>query len=199
MYDVNPKFGIDDQYVSSASRVSDMLWETCGHDLSSIPDAYLENLYHEYSDGRVSQLPLLNKLNLGDNPTYEEFSEAVFCLIQGSEDPIPFEDVLEIQAHKLINKPDLNFSEFNLEDEFSFAEGDMGGKVESFLKKVIGTVYTDGVTRVTDSKGQPPSESNNFLMDEDGTEFSGLFFDAVGRKKFPFTIKETNGNWSIKY
>lgn len=199
MYDSNPRFGVDDQYVSSARRVSDLLWETCGHDLSSIPNGYLENLYHEYSDGRVSLLPLLNKLNLGEDPTYEEFSEAVHHLIRGEENPIPFEDVLEIPAHKLGEEPDLDFSEFNLDDEYSFAEGDMGAKVESFLKKVIASIYTDGVTRVTDRNGKPPSEANNYLMNEDGTEFSGLFFDAVGKKKFPFRISESGGKWSISY
>jgi len=199
MYDNNPRFGVDDQYVSTAQRVSDLLWETCGHDLSSIPDAYLETLYHEYSDGRVSQLPLLNKLNLGDAPTYEEFSEAVRHLTYGEVNPTPFEYVEEIPAYKLGQQPDLDFSEFNLDDEYSFAEEDMGPKVEKFLKKVISSVYTDGVTRVTDKSGKPPSAANNFLMSEDGSEFTGLFFDAVGKKKFPFKISESGGNWNISY
>jgi hypothetical protein len=48
-------------------------------------------------------------------------------------------------------------------------------------------------------QGKPPSEENNFLMNEDGTEFKGLFFDAVGKKKFPFRLSESNGKWSVEY
>jgi hypothetical protein len=92
-----------------------------------------------------------------------------------------------------------DFSEFDVED---FAEGDMGSKMEQFLRKIIGTVYLDGVGKVTDNDGNPPSEENNFLLSDDGKEFSGVFYDSQKpkEKKYPFVISEkANGQWKIRY
>jgi hypothetical protein len=84
-----------------------------------------------------------------------------------------------------------------------FAEGDddMSSKMETFLKKVISSVYLDGVSDVTDASGDPPNEANNYLLSDDGKEFSGIFHGstAKGKKTFPFTITDNNGQWSIKY
>jgi hypothetical protein len=194
--DANPKFGADQSYASTAARVAETLWEACGGDVSTIPQHYLDQLAYTYSDGRQSLLPALDRLSFDEDLTFEEFSESVAELIEGSYGVTP-DDITEIPVGKLLSQPErMDFSEFDTED---FAEGDMGPKVQSFLKKVISSVYTDGVTRVTDQNGKPPSEENNFLMSEDGTEFSGLFFDAVGKKKFPFKISEKGGKWSILY
>lgn len=194
--DANPKFGADQSYASTAARVAQTLWESCGGDVSIIPQYYLDQLAYTYSDGRESLLPALDRLSFSENLTFEEFSESVSELIKGSYNLTP-DDIVEIPVAKLLDdSPEVDFSEFDTED---FAEGDMGGKVQKFLTKIISTIYTDGVTRVTDRNGQPPSEENNFLMNEDGTEFSGLFFDAVGKKKFPFRIAEKGGKWSIEY
>ncbi len=199
MIDTNPKFGADQNYAATATRVADTLWEACKGDISTIPQHYLDQLAYEYSDGRESLLPALDRItNDGERVTYEEFSEAVSALIQGSEYYGP-DSVTEIPIGKLLTPPPAeDFSEFDF-DSVEFAEGDMGGKVAKFLAKIISSVYTDGVTRVTDQQGNPPSEENNFLMSQDGTKFSGLFFDAVGKKKFPFQISEKNGKWSIAY
>lgn len=196
VFDTNPKFGADYEYATTAARVAESLWETCGGDVSIIPQYYLDQLAYTYSDGRESLLPALDRLTFGQTPTFDEFSEAVAELIYGSSSVSP-EAVSEIPVSKLLGEPQgIDFSEFDSED---FAESDLGPKVQTFLKKVISSVYTDGVTRVTDKNGQPPSEENNFLMNEDGTEFSGLFFDAVSKRKFPFKISEKGGKWSILY
>jgi hypothetical protein len=75
--------------------------------------------------------------------------------------------------------------------------------METFFKKVISSVYMDGVTEVTDAEGNPPTESNNYLMADDGKSFSGIFYDSPPNeqaKKFPFSISEgQGGTWSIKY
>ncbi len=76
-------------------------------------------------------------------------------------------------------------------------------KMELFFKKVISSVYLDGVTNVTDAQGNPPNSSNNYLMAPDGKTFSGIFYDdptGRGGKKFPFTITENQqGSWQITY
>ena len=197
VYDSNPKFGADQNYAATAARVADTLWEACNGDPSAIPSYYLDQLAYEYSDGRESLLPALDRLtNDGQQITYEEFSEAVSTLIKGSSSYGP-DDVTEVPVGKIVSEPEpLDFSEF---DALDYAEGDMGAKIGKFLSKVISSIYTDGVTRVTDRNGKPPSAENNYLLNEDGTEFSGLFFDAPGRKKFPFKLVDNNGNWSLRY
>jgi hypothetical protein len=79
----------------------------------------------------------------------------------------------------------------------------LSDKMELFFKKVISSVYMDGVTEVTDLQGNPPNEANNYLMAPDGKSFSGIFYDAPPNdqaKKYPFKIKETGeGKWQIKY
>jgi hypothetical protein len=75
--------------------------------------------------------------------------------------------------------------------------------MELFFKKVISSVYMDGVTDVTDTQGNPPNASNNYLMASDGKSFSGIFYDSPPSEKarqFPFTITENQqGTWQIKY
>ena len=196
--DSNPKFGEDQSYATTASRVAETLWEACNGDISTIPTYYLDQLAYQYSDGRESLLPALDRItNDGEQITFEEFSEAVSVLIEGSASYGP-DDVTEVPIGKLLGDNTQDYSEFSF-DLVDFAEGGMGPKVGKFLAKVISSIYTDGVTRVTDRKGNPPSEENNFLLNEDGTEFSGLFFDAVGKKKFPFKLSDNNGKWSLQY
>ena len=74
--------------------------------------------------------------------------------------------------------------------------------MELFFKKVISSVYLDGVSNVTDVEGNPPNEANNYLMAEDGKSFAGKFIDDnLGKpKEFSFVISEKpDGTWSIKY
>jgi hypothetical protein len=79
----------------------------------------------------------------------------------------------------------------------------LSDKMELFFKKVISSVYMDGVTEVTDMQGNPPNASNNYLMAPDGKSFAGIFYDSPpneSAKKFPFKIMEgASGKWSIKY
>jgi hypothetical protein len=74
--------------------------------------------------------------------------------------------------------------------------------MELFFKKVISSVYLDGVSSVTDVEGNPPNEANNYLLSEDGKSFAGKFVDDnLGKpKEFAFTITEKpDGTWAIKY
>ena len=225
--DRNPKFGADQAFAEGARRVTDFLWENTGGDLSMFPQSYLETLRYEFSDGQVSMLELMDRVNLGPEASYEDYCEVREALMQvdPSEWPDP-EDIVEIPSGHLLYEiePDLDFSEFNFEEEIvseeMVAEGPGGevveesatveetadplsSKMELFFKKVISSVYMDGVTEVTDLQGNPPNESNNYLMAPDGKSFAGIFYDSPPNeqaKKFPFKITEgANGKWQIKY
>ena len=221
-------FGKDQAFVEGARRVADMLWENTGGNPSEFPRSYLENLRHEYSDGRLSMLELIDRVDLGPDATYEDYCEAVDALMAVDYDEWPHpDDVVEVPFGHLIHEiePDLDFSEvLDFADEI-VAEGmamdtpsgevveegaeeiqtadPLSEKMELFFKKVISSVYLDGVTEVTDVQGNPPTASNNYLMAPDGKSFSGIFYDNVANeqsKKFPFKITETaDGQWQIKY
>ncbi len=195
--DRNPRFGEDQTFTEGARRVTDLFWET-----ANFSQSYLETLRHEYADGRVSMLELIDRVDLGPDATYDDYCEVVDSLMRVDPSKWPDPSSVEVVSADRLKyelEPSADFSEFDTED---FAEGDMGKKMESFLRKVIGTVYLDGVGRITDNKGKPPSEDNNFLLSEDGKEFSGMFFDKKKprEKHYPFTITEkSDGQWSIRY
>lgn len=210
--DRNPKFAENTYFETSARKVTDLLWETTGGDPSKFPVSYLETLRHDYSDGKVSMLELMDRIDLGENATYEDYCEVVDKLIcvDSSAWPNP-SSITEVQTSKLLYEiePEFNFSEFDfadevIEEEVAVGEVDtMSDKMETFLKKVISSVYLDGVTEVTDVEGNPPNSQNNYLLSEDGKTFQGIFYDSPpneSAKKFPFQITEGADNqWSIKY
>jgi hypothetical protein len=195
--DRNPRFGEDSRFQADARRVADLLWETCGTNFSGIPPSYLSTLRHEYSDGKVSMCELVDRIDLGPGATYEEYREVFDKLLYMEPDQLPDpEEVLEIRTRELLVETQ-DFAE-----AFDFAEdGNLSTNVEKFLRKVIASVYTDGVSDVSDEEGNPPSEANNYLLSDDGTQFSGVFYDKDGNKtkEFPFIISEQNGRWSISY
>lgn len=204
-YDLNPKFGCEERFEEEARRVSDFLWETSKGNLQDIPDNYVENLGYEFSDGSVSYLNLLNRVSLSQQ-TYEEFAEVVESLLHTYESDWPnTESIVEIPSHRLLHEIEAGEFDFSEEDwEFNFASPQgMSDKVELFLKKVISSVYLDGVSRVTDKEGNPPNESNSFLLSPDMNSFSGMFFDLSDKtnpKKFDFEIKpNSKGNYTIQY
>ena len=201
-FDRNPKFGADLSFTEGARRVADMLWENTGGDVTQFPKSYLETLRHDYADGKVSMLELMDRVDLGPGATYEEYCEVVDSLLGVNPNSWPApESVLAVDKGALLYEVEQDFSEFEEFDEFNFAEDDMSGKMETFLKKVIASVYLDGVSSVTDDNGDPPNSSNNYLLSDDGKEFSGVFYGstAKGEESFPFTITDNNGKWSIEY
>lgn len=226
-YDRNPKFGEDRAFADGAKRVTDLLWETAGGDLASFPKSYLENLRHEYAEGNVSMLELIDRVNLGPDATYEDYCEVVDALMEVNPDEWPSPDaVVEVPASRLQFEiePEVDFSEFDFADELieeedvvespneTVAEEEviaeqtpdpLSEKMELFFKKVISSAYLDGVTAVTDQEGNPPTSANNYLMSDDGKQFTGIFYDAPPNqqaKQFPFVINEkANGVWQIQY
>lgn len=226
-YDRNPRFGEDRAFADGAKRVADLLWETTGGDLSSFPRSYLENLRHEYAEGTISMLEVIDRIDLGENATYEDYCEVVDLLME--VDPAEFgnpDNIVEIQPSHLLYEldSDFDFSEFDFAEdvveEEMVAEGPGGmvaeeaiaeapapdpisDKMELFLKKVIASVYRDGVTAVTDKEGNPPNAANRYLLSPDGSRFEGIFYDSPPNeqaKKFPFVIMDQGGDkWAIQY
>jgi hypothetical protein len=201
--DLNPKFGTDFRNASNARKVADMLWGVTGGDFTKVPPSYMNQMGFEYSDGSISLLDQLNKVEFSEG-TYQEFSDVVDHLIRVDSEDWPDRDsILSIQSEKLLKDTGIDFRE-SAGFDFSYAEKrDMSRKMELFFRKVISSVYTDGVTSVTDKNGNPPNAQNNYLMAPDGKSFSGIFYDSnneVKPKKFSFNIKEnSDGNWEISY
>jgi len=197
--DRNPTFGADQRFAENAKRVTDLLWETTGGNFSESPKSYLETLRYEFSDGRVSMLELIDRVDLGPDASYEDYCSVFDALVytEASEWPDP-DSIISIDTDALF--AGLSFEPF---DEFDYIEQDLSGQIETFLKKVISSVYTSGVTNVTDKNGDPPNQNNRYLMSDDGETFSGIFYGPYGKQKttkaFPFTIRETKGKWSISY
>ena len=201
-FDRNPKFGADLSFTEGARRVADLLWENTGGDVTQFPKSYLETLRHDYADGRVSMLELMDRVDLGPGATYEEYCSVFDALVYSEESEWPNPDsVISVDKGALLYEVEQDFSEFEELGEFNFAEDDMSGKMETFLRKVIASVYLDGVSSVTDEEGDPPNENNNYLLSDDGKEFSGVFYGSTGKGKeaFPFTITDNNGKWKIEY
>lgn len=210
--DRNPKFGQDQAFTEGAHRVTDFLWNTTGGDLSQFPHSYVETLRHEYMDGKISMLEVIDRIDLGPEATYEEYCEVVDALL--SVDPGSWPDadlIVGVPSENLLYEfeTDLDFSEFAFED---FAEnpppadpsGDpLSDKMELFFKKVISSIYLEGVTSVTDAQGNPPNKANRYLMSGDGKAFSGIFYDqSPGEKpiQYNFSITEdSNGKWTLRY
>jgi hypothetical protein len=163
-------------------------------------------------------LEVIDRVDPGPGATYEDYCEVVEALLSVDPDQWPNpSSVVEIQPSHLQFEiePDLDFSEFNFADEMvaeeTVAEAPaapqqsdaMSEKMETFLKKVIASVYLDGVTEVTDAEGNPPTAANNYLLSEDGKNFSGIFYDSPPNEKakqFPFVISEkSDGVWQIQY
>lgn len=195
---------IRDAAAISKSKTSIMsLWDTLGGNISSLPDSYSEQFSYEFADGDVSLLNTLSRVDSIDDLSREEFSELVdrFVKVDPEDWPEP-EAIEEIIYERLFENPVENFSEVSLD----FEEGDpekFGENVERMLRAVISTVYRDGVARVVDIKGNPPSKKNNFLLTEDGHTFEGVFITfpkGKKRDKFKFRISERGeGKWRIVY
>ena len=213
-FDRNPKFGADRNFSEGARRVADLLWENTGGDLSAFPRSYLENLRHDFADGKVSMLELIDRVDLGPEATYDDYCEVVESLLSVAPSQWPDPDsVIQVPSGRLDYEiePELDFSEFDFAEEIVEEEAvvqentpdPLSDKMELFFRKVIASVYLDGVTDVTDNQGNPPNQANNYLMSDDGKQFSGIFYDnAPGEKpkQFPFTISEgQSGKWNISY
>ena len=75
---------------------------------------------------------------------------------------------------------------------------ELADRIEDFLLTLIATVFPD-VAYITDNVGEPVWKDNNYLLSDDGKQWSGIFYDDDDNE-FPFVISEDdNGVWAICY
>ena len=170
-----------------------MLWEASKGDPLSIPADYCEHLRHEYVDGDISLVSLLNKFDYTEGLEDFEVEEAIEMLGKVSPEDWPnIQDIEGVSVEDLLHVYDENASEFDfVEDNLSTAE-----KVEKVLIEVISSVFGDRVSTVRSEKGYYANPKNNFLQEDDGT-FAGTFeYDG---NKFLFEVAPAENGWLCTY
>jgi len=170
-----------------------MLWEASKGDPLSIPADYCEHLRHEYVDGDISLVSLLNKFDYTEGLEDFEIEEAIEMLGKVRPEDWPnVEDIEGVSVEDLLHVYDENASEFDfVEDNLSTAE-----KVEKVLIEVISSVFGDRVSTIRSEKGYYANPKNNFLQEDDGT-FAGTFeYDG---NKFLFEVAPAENGWLCTY
>jgi len=170
-----------------------MLWEASKGDPLSIPADYCEHLRHEYVDGDISLVSLLNKFDYTEGLEDFEIEEAIEMLGKVRPEDWPnVEDIEGVSVEDLLHVYDENASEFDfVEDNLSTAE-----KVEKVLIEVISSVFGDRVLTIRSEKGYYANPKNNFLQEDDGT-FAGTFeYDG---NKFLFEVAPAENGWLCTY
>jgi hypothetical protein len=172
------------------------LWEASQGNPGSIPQDYCEHLSHNYADGDVSLVPLLNRLEEFSELDDFEIDEAIEMLGKVSPGDWPeVEDVEGVSVEELLRVYDTDATDpegFNfVEDNLSTAE-----KVEKVLIEVISSVFGDKVSTIRSEKGFFANPKNNFLQEDDGT-FAGTFmYDG---NKFMFEVYPDEQGWGCTY
>jgi hypothetical protein len=184
---------VDSAYTAKYLGISRMLWEASKGDPLSIPADYCEHLRHEYVDGDISLVSLLNKFDYTEELEDFEVEEAIEILGKVSPEDWPnIQDIEGVSVEDLLHVYDENASEFDfVEDNLSTAE-----KVEKVLIEVISSVFGDRVSTVRSEKGYYANPKNNFLQEDDGT-FAGTFeYDG---NKFLFEVAPAENGWLCTY
>jgi len=184
---------VDSAYTAKYLGISRMLWEASKGDPLSIPADYCEHLRHEYVDGDISLVSLLNKFDYTEGLEDFEIEEAIEMLGKVRPEDWPnVEDIEGVSVEDLLHVYDENASEFDfVEDNLSTAE-----KVEKVLIEVISSVFGDRVSTVRSEKGYYANPKNNFLQEDDGT-FAGTFeYDG---NKFLFEVAPAENGWLCTY
>jgi len=184
---------VDSAYTAKYLGIARMLWEASEGDPLSIPADYCEHLRHEYVDGDISLVSLLNKFDYTEGLEDFEIEEAIEMLGKVRPEDWPnVEDIEGVSVEDLLHVYDENASEFDfVEDNLSTAE-----KVEKVLIEVISSVFGDRVSTVRSEKGYYANPKNNFLQEDDGT-FAGTFeYDG---NKFLFEVAPAENGWLCTY
>jgi hypothetical protein len=184
---------VDSAYTAKYLGIARMLWEASEGDPLSIPADYCEHLRHEYVDGDLSLVSLLNKFDYTEGLEDFEVEEAIEMLGKVSPEDWPnIQDIEGVSVEDLLHVYDENASEFDfVEDNLSTAE-----KVEKVLIEVISSVFGDRVSTVRSEKGYYANPKNNFLQEDDGT-FAGTFeYDG---NKFLFEVAPAENGWLCTY
>ena len=183
----------DAAYQAKFLPMARLLWDASQGVPQDIPSDYCEHLHHEYTDGDISLVPLLNRFDYTEGLEDFEVEEAIEMLGKVSPTDWPhFEDIEGVSVEELLRIYDEDASEFDfVEDNLSTAE-----KVEKVLIEVISSVFGDKVSTIRSEKGYFANPKNNFLQEEDGT-FAGTFmYDG---NKFMFEVAPAEDGWICTY
>jgi hypothetical protein len=183
----------DAAYTAKYLGIARMLWEASEGDPSAIPADYCEYLNHEYIDGDISLVSLLNKFDYTEELEDFEIEEAIEALGKVNPEDWPnIEEIEGVSLEELLKVYEKDASEFDfVEDNLSTAE-----KVEKVLIEVISSVFGDKVSTIRSEKGYFANPKNNFLQEDDGT-FAGTFeYDG---NKYLFEVAPVENGWICTY
>jgi hypothetical protein len=183
----------DAAYTAKYLGIARMLWEASEGDPSSIPADYCEHLNHEYIDGDISLVSLLNKFDYTEELEDYEVDEAIEALGKVNPEDWPnIEDIEGVSIEELLKVYEKDACEFDfVEDNLGTSE-----KVEKVLIEVISSVFGDTVSTIRSEKGYFANPKNNFLQEDDGT-FTGTFeYDG---NKYLFEVAPTENGWLCTY
>jgi len=183
----------DTAYTAKYLGIARMLWEASEGDPSAIPADYCEYLNHEYIDGDISLVSLLNKFDYTEELEDFEIEEAIEALGKVNPDDWPnIEEIEGVSLEELLKVYEKDASEFDfVEDNLSTAE-----KVEKVLIEVISSVFGDKVSTIRSEKGFFANPKNNFLQEDDGT-FAGTF--EYNGNKYLFEVAPAENGWICTY
>ncbi len=184
---------MDSAYQAKYLEIARMLWNASAGNPADIPSDYCEHLRHEYVDGDISLVALLNKFDYTEELEDFEIDEAIEALGKVDPDDWPnIDDIEGISVEELLHVYDEDASEFNfVEDNLSTAD-----KVEKVLIEVISSVFGDRVSTIRSEKGYYANPKNNFLQEDDGT-FAGTFmYDG---NKYMFEVAPAEDGWLCTY
>ena len=184
---------MDSAYQAKYLGIARMLWNASAGNPADIPSDYCEHLRHEYVDGDISLVALLNKFDYTEELEDFEIDEAIEALGKVDPDDWPNIDEIEgISIEELLHIYDEDASEFNfVEDNLSTSE-----KVEKVLIEVISSVFGDRVSTIRSEKGYYANPKNDFLQEDDGT-FAGTFmYDG---NKYLFEVAPAEDGWLCTY
>ena len=183
----------DAAYQAKFLSMARLLWDASQGVPQDIPESYCEHLHHQYIDGDVSLVSLLNRFDYSESLEDFEWEEAVEMLGKVSPEDWPnVEDIEGVSVEELLRIYDEDASEFDfVEDNLGAAE-----KVEKVLIEVISSVFGDKVSTIRSEKGYFANPKNGFLQEDDGT-FAGTF--TYDGKKYIFEVAPTESGWICTY
>ena len=166
------------------------LFQCGGEDWKGLSLEYLRFFDHRYSNGDISLLRCLPKVEDIENLTYGDKQEVIEKLSRVDPNGWPEpEDIEEIDPGRLLEEESV---------EFDFLEDNLGSSqyLEETLAKVIKESFGREIHNIRSKKGNFPSQDNDFLQQEDGT-FSGTF--EYEKLVFLFEIAPTSKGWITTY
>lgn len=192
---------MDSAYQARYLSAARLLWDASHGVPQDIPESYCEHLHHEYVDGDVSLVPLLNRFDYAEDLEDYELDEVIEMLGKVSPNDWPaLEDVEVVNAEQLLHlfDTDETLDDESLTHSMNFVEDNLGTaeKVEKVLAKVIESVLGEPVENVRGAKGSFPSPENNFLQEEDGT-FAGTF--THNNREYKFEVAPQESGWLCTY